>query len=474
MRPEGPATMADKFHGKGLESALFTISRWLLAPFVSTITMLILLVAFEASISDIYLQLLATQFFLVMFVFKEAYTESIIHKSILQVFTGAFVPWFICIGLLIFIGFVTKSSADFSRRVLLIWFVQAPLLIAMAQDVANKAIIQRMQDKGRQRRAVIVGYNSLAERLAETINSHAELGINIIGFFEDRGSERVGMPDEAPMLGKLTELADHVKKHNVDVIYFTLPIQQQGRVADLLEDLRDTTASIYLVPDVFIIDLIQSQSDSVGNIPVIALCETPFHGMNGMVKRATDLAFGTIFLTIALPLMILIATGIKITSRGPVIFRQRRYGLDGQEIIVYKFRSMTVTEDSDVINQAKRNDPRITRFGSFLRKSSLDEIPQLINVLQGRMSLVGPRPHAVAHNEMYRQLIKGYMVRHKVLPGITGLAQVEGWRGETEDLEAMQRRIDYDLEYLRNWSLALDLEILFRTVITVWKQKTAY
>ena len=255
------------------------------------------------------------------------------------------------------------------------------------------------------------------------------------------------------------------------MIYVTLPARQEGRIADLLDTLRDTTASIYLVPDVFIIDLIQSRADSIGSIPIVALCETPFHGVNALIKRSTDIVLGTLFLLIALPVMVLVAIGVKLTSKGPVIFKQRRYGLDGHEIVIYKFRSMTVMEDSGDIKQATKDDARITPLGRFLRRTSLDEFPQLINVLQGRMSLVGPRPHAIAHNEMYRQLIKGYMIRHKVTPGITGLAQIMGWRGETEDLAAMERRIHYDLEYLRNWSLAFDLEIIFRTVIYVLEIK---
>lgn len=466
--------MPNTFQGKGLESGLLTLCRWLLAPAVSTATLIILLEVFEVGLTDEYLTLLVMQFLIVMFVFKEVYTASVIHKSLMQVFTLVFIPWLICIALLIFIGFATKSSAEYSRRVLLTWFIQAPLLIAMAQDLANKAIVRTMQTKGRQRHAVIIGINPLSARLAKTISDNPEFGINVVGFFEDRNAERVAAPPEAAILGRFSELADYIKQHSIDVIYLTLPVQQQGRMFELLDDLRDTTASIYLVPDVFIIDLIQSQSDTIGNIPVVALCETPFHGTNGVIKRGADLILGTLCFFIALPVMFLVAIGIKLTSRGPIIFRQRRYGLDGKEIIIYKFRSMTVTEDSGDIKQATRNDSRITPFGGFLRRSSLDELPQLINVLQGRMSLVGPRPHAVAHNEMYRQIIKGYMVRHKVLPGITGLAQVKGWRGETEDINAMQRRIDYDLEYLRNWSLALDLEILFKTVFVAWRQKTAY
>ena len=209
-------------------------------------------------------------------------------------------------------------------------------------------------------------------------------------------------------------------------------------------------------------------------VPLIALCETPFHGYRGVSKRMTDLILAWAILILAAPVMLLAAVLIKLTSPGPVIFKQRRYGLDGQEIIIYKFRTMSVMEDGDVIRQATQRDPRVTPLGRLLRRTSIDELPQLINVLQGRMSLVGPRPHAVSHNELYRKLIKGYMVRHKVAPGITGLAQVNGLRGETATVEQMEARLKYDLEYLRNWSLLLDLNILLKTLSIVARGGKAY
>jgi putative colanic acid biosysnthesis UDP-glucose lipid carrier transferase len=196
--------------------------------------------------------------------------------------------------------------------------------------------------------------------------------------------------------------------------------------------------------------------------------------VNGVVKRASDVLLALLILILTLPLLLAIAIGVKLSSRGPVIFRQRRYGLDGREILVYKFRSMTVTEDGDVIHQAKRGDGRVTRFGAFLRRYSLDELPQFINVLQGRMSVVGPRPHAVAHTELYRKLIKGYMIRHKVRPGITGWAQVNGLRGETDTLDKMEGRIVYDLAYLRQWSLRLDLWIVLKTPFVALNGRNAY
>jgi len=203
-------------------------------------------------------------------------------------------------------------------------------------------------------------------------------------------------------------------------------------------------------------------------VPVVSVRDTPYFGVRGLIKRLSDILIASLILLLASPVMALIAVGIKLTSPGPVLFKQRRYGLDGEEISVYKFRSMTVTEDGDRIVQAKKRDPRVTPFGKFLRRSSLDELPQFFNVLQGRMSVVGPRPHAVAHNEMYRKVVKGYMIRHKVKPGITGWAQVNGLRGETDTLDKMAARIEYDLEYIRNWSVMLDLWIILKTVKVVF------
>jgi putative colanic acid biosynthesis UDP-glucose lipid carrier transferase len=278
----------------------------------------------------------------------------------------------------------------------------------------------------------------------------------------------------AENLGTLERLADYVRANPVDVIYIALPMASQPRILRLLEDLRDTTTSIYFVPDIFVSDLIQARVDFIGELPVVAVCETPFYGFNGLVKRVSDFVLaGTILLGIS-PLMAAIAIGVKLSSPGPVLFKQRRYGVDGRKIVVYKFRSMTVAEDGDVVRQATRNDSRITKFGAFLRRTSLDELPQFINVLQGRMSVVGPRPHAVAHNELYRKLIRGYMIRHKVRPGITGLAQVNGMRGETDTVDKMKLRIEYDLAYLRNWSLALDLKIILQTVAVVLRGQNAY
>jgi putative colanic acid biosysnthesis UDP-glucose lipid carrier transferase len=265
-----------------------------------------------------------------------------------------------------------------------------------------------------------------------------------------------------------------VRTHGIDLIYIALPMASQPRIIKLLEELRDTTASIYFVPDIFVSDLVQARVDTIGDLPVVAVCETPFYGFNGLVKRLEDSVLASLILVMIAPLLIALAIGVKLSSPGPVLFKQRRYGVDGRKIVVYKFRTMTVAEDGEVVRQATKNDSRITPFGGFLRKTSLDELPQFINVLQGRMSVVGPRPHAVAHNELYRKLIRGYMIRHKVRPGITGLAQVNGYRGETDTVEKMKARIEYDLAYLRNWSLVLDLQIILKTIVVVLKKQNAY
>jgi len=332
--------------------------------------------------------------------------------------------------------------------------------------------------KGKKSRAVIVGLSDLSRKLTHQFKQNPLLRVGCMGFFDDRWSERLPEDNQHPpetLLGKIASTAEFVKTYNVQHIYIALPLSAQPRIMALMDELRDTTASIYFVPpDIVSFDLIQANISTINGIPIVAVCESPFVGVNNLIKRISDVLLTLAILLLIAPLMLLIAIGVKLSSSGPVLFKQRRYGLDGKDIVVYKFRSMTVMEDDGEINQATRNDPRITPFGSFLRKTSLDELPQFINVLQGRMSIVGPRPHAISHNEMYRSLIKGYMIRHKVKPGITGWAQVNGFRGETETLEKMQARIDYDLDYLRNWSLFLDLLIIFKTINVVIKDKNAY
>jgi putative colanic acid biosynthesis UDP-glucose lipid carrier transferase len=386
------------------------------------------------------------------------------------------VRWMIIISILLGIGFVTKYSSDFSRKVVVSWILMTPALLILVMLCLQELRRRLMYDPAMLRRVAFAGCNEISVALARRIAESGELtGLKVEGFFDDRSAERLGLPGErARLLGGLPELASFVRRRGVDVVFVALPVRHIQRVMHLLDELRDTTVSIYYVPDIFAFDLIQARSGELFGIPVVALCETPFCGYRGVIKRFTDIVFAASILIVAAPLMVALAVMVRCSSPGPIIFPQRRYGLDGREISVWKFRSMMVLEDGERIEQAKKLDPRITPVGRFMRRYSLDELPQLFNVLQGRMSLVGPRPHAVAHNEQYRKLIKGYMIRHKVPPGMTGLAQVNGCRGETSRIEEMQARVNYDLEYLRRWTPLLDLKILLLTAVRVLRDEKAY
>jgi putative colanic acid biosynthesis UDP-glucose lipid carrier transferase len=294
------------------------------------------------------------------------------------------------------------------------------------------------------------------------------------GYFDDRIEPRGEEPLPLPRLGAIDDVAGFVRETATDFVYVALPTAAMPRVRDVIDLLSDSTASVYLIPDIFTFQLLNARVESLNGLPVIALRDTPFHGVEGWVKRMEDVVLASAILVLVSPLLAAIALAVRLTSPGPVIFKQRRYGLDGREIRVYKFRTMSVCEDGDRVAQATRADGRVTRVGAFLRRTSLDELPQFVNVLQGKMSIVGPRPHAVAHNEQYRRKIRGYMLRHKVRPGITGLAQVNGMRGETDTLEKMEKRVEYDLAYIESWSLELDLRIIGRTIVNGFTGKNAY
>jgi putative colanic acid biosynthesis UDP-glucose lipid carrier transferase len=276
--------------------------------------------------------------------------------------------------------------------------------------------------------------------------------------------------------GNLEQLFEDAQSGKLDAIYVTLPMAAENRVREILDKLGNTTANVFYVPDLFAFNLISSRCVMMQGIPCFSVYGSPFdqEPLDSMLKRFEDIVLSSLILCLIFLPMIFIAIGVKLSSPGPVIFRQKRYGADGSSINVWKFRTMTVCENGAKVTQATRNDPRIKPYGAFLRRYSLDELPQFFNVLQGRMSIAGPRPHAVAHNEQYRKEINQYMLRHKVKPGITGLAQVNGCRGETDTLEKMERRVAYDLRYIQNWSLLLDLKIIFLTIFKVFRDPDAY
>lgn len=356
------------------------------------------------------------------------------------------------------------------------WLVLAPLTL-VGWHLAMRLSINYMRGAGENTRKVaIVGATNLGFELESIFEREAWLGYSFAGYYDDRTKKEDGRLQRAEqgLSGNINELIQMVNEQKIDAIYITLPLKAEDRIKQILSALSDTTAAVYYVPDLFGFDLLRAKMENLRGIPIISVHDTPFYGIDGFSKRMFDIIVSTLILVvISIPLLI-IALGVKITSPGPAMFKQRRYGFKGEEITVWKFRSMTVAEDGDKVKQATKNDARITEFGAFLRRTSLDELPQFINVLQGRMSIIGPRPHAVAHNEFYRGQIKGYMLRHKVKPGITGLAQISGYRGETETLDKMDGRIRYDLEYIRNWSLMLDCKIFLKTIFNGFFSDQAY
>ena len=400
--------------------------------------------------------------------------QSKLQSSIFSELMNITISWVWLAGMLLIVGLASGYMNEFSKHVLYTWLWLAPLFKIGAYFALRAAAPVLLKLQGPNRRAIIVGMNEQGLALANRITDSPYSRVELVGFADGRSMQRLNPVGSHRLLGTIDQLVDVVQRQRIQIIYLSLPMTSQPRILHILDELKDTTTSIYFVPDMFITDLIQARNDSVCGTPVISICESPFHGSNGVIKRISDIVLSILILILITPLLLAIAVAVKLTSPGPIIFTQRRSGEDGKEIIVYKFRSMTVTEDGSKIEQATLGDSRITPLGAFLRRTSADELPQFINVLQGRMSIVGPRPHALAHNDLYRKLIKGYMVRHKVKPGITGWAQVNGYRGETDTLDKMQGRINFDLDYLRNWSVRLDLYIIFRTIALIAKDQKAY
>lgn len=442
-------------------------------PFIIWSTLILTAWIYGEDFTSYYLVLVIITFFISTYI----YERILIYRNwrrgrLLAYMRDTVFGWLIIVTILVFLGYATKFQNQFSEKVLLTWFIVTPLILIISH-ITVRSIIANWYTKGKLRSTIVIGANETSLEFIKHVADLPFLLINYHGFFDERDNSRIP-GDFGPHLGGLTDVIPYIHKHNVEMIFISLPMSSQPRIQKLMDELPDTTTSIYFLPDIYIFDLMQARFDYVGDIPVVAMNESPFVGIDGVVKNASDFILALVILILLLPFMLCIALAVKVTSPGPIIFKQRRYGLNGEEIVVYKFRSMTVAEDGPNVVQAKKNDQRFTKIGAFLRRTSLDELPQFINVLQGRMSIVGPRPHAVAHNELYRKLIKGYMLRHKAKPGITGWAQVNGWRGETEELDKMKGRIEHDLYYLKNWSIWLDLWIILRTIWTVIRKDNAH
>jgi undecaprenyl-phosphate glucose phosphotransferase len=388
---------------------------------------------------------------------------SYIRQEIQQVL----LTWLGVVFVLLILAYATKTSSIYSRRVLLTWMMLTPVCLSLLRIILRNLLHKLREQERNTKSVLIVGAGEQGSRLAQEIHRLHWLGLRIVGYFDDlkdKDTRPLKEYDEK-IIGSTEQVVAYVNEHTIDMVFIALHMTQESRIKRLVDALGDTTAQTYVVPDLFISELLHTRWGYIGNLPVLGIHDRPFKDLDGLLKRVQDIILSSLILCIiALP-MLLIALTIKLTSTGPILFKQKRYGIAGEEISVWKFRTMNVCEDGEHIQQAQKNDVRVTWFGRFLRKTSLDELPQFINVLNGTMSIVGPRPHAVAHNEQYRKEIDGYMLRHTIKPGITGWAQVNGWRGETDTLDKMEKRIDHDLWYIRNWSLWLDIKIIFMTIL---------
>lgn len=399
------------------------------------------------------------------------------YKRVSQEITPLLYTWCATVAGLLFLGYMFKVTHAYSRIVLGLWFIGAPTTMALWRTVLKSGLAYARRQGFNSRSAVIVGTGQAAQNLASNIEHLNWIGLQFLGYItvDDNGSCRHRHNIESgAILGDLDALKDLRDRHAVDVVYIALPAHLQAQIDDILEMLSDSTVSTFLVPDFDLYGIAQGRWITVGDIPTVSVVETPMLGSSAGLKRCEDIVVALLLIVATLPLMAIIALAIKLDSKGPVLYKQRRHGLNGQEFSVWKFRSMTASADGQVFQQARENDSRVTRVGHFLRRSSLDELPQFFNVLRGDMSVVGPRPHALAHNEEYRGSIWGYMQRHKIKPGITGLAQVRGFRGETDTQQKMEQRLHYDMEYLNNWSIWLDLKIILLTPLAVIRGKNAY
>ena len=356
------------------------------------------------------------------------------------------------------------SWAESSRLLLVCWYWLSLGGIAFSR-VALRLMLRYYRAGGRDHRsAAFIGATENTRQLREIFSQHPWMGIDVKGAYDDSADpadSREGLD------GDIEDLRNLARQNRIGAIYITLPMSDEKRIKEIVDSFADTTASIYYCPTLSGFNLINARWDDVFGHPVVSIVASPFDGYGRYIRRLEDLTLSLLVLPVIIVPVIAIAALVKLTSRGPVFYLQTRYGLGGRPFKILKFRTMYTTDNDAQFVQAKANDPRITPLGAFLRRTSLDELPQFFSVLAGDMSVVGPRPAPVKYNEEHRQIIHRYMIRHKIKPGITGLAQINGFRGETETLMKTEMRTYYDLEYMANWSLRLDLYILYKTVVIV-------
>lgn len=373
------------------------------------------------------------------------------------------------------LSFFTKSGAGFSRIWFITWIGLAYFLLILFR-CSLLLFLRFMRARGlNERRVVILGAGELGIKFANTVQQALWTGFSIVSFMDDNASKKPAHIHSIPVIQTPAQLSEYLDAEAIDEIWLALPLRAEARVKEILFELRHHTITTRFVLDIFGLDLLNHSITDVAGFPVLNIRSSPMTGVNRLIKAIEDRVIAAIIIVFITPLLILLACGVKLSSKGPVFFKQKRLGWDGRIINVYKFRTMHQhVEDVGQVTQATFSDARVTAYGKFLRRTSLDELPQFINVLQGRMSIVGPRPHALAHNEIYKKSIDTYMQRHHVKPGITGWAQINGWRGETDTLAKMQKRVEYDLFYINNWSLGFDLKIIFLTLFKGFYSRNAY
>lgn len=354
------------------------------------------------------------------------------------------------------------------------WYVLLLVCLAAVRMVTISIVRLVRKSMNKKRRVAVIGLTPGGLTIERALmRAHRPQDLEIT-FYDDRNENRFAYPIRSPMKGKVAPLIELAKEGGIDEVFIALPMVARDRIRHYLDELSDSTVDTYLVPDLYTYNLNVSQLKRIGGVQTFSIFSSPFDGMGKVIKRIEDIVIGSMIALLISPVLIAVAVGVKLSSPGPVLFKQDLYGLGGKKIKVWKFRSMKVMENDAVVTQATKNDPRVTKFGAFIRRTSLDELPQFLNVLQGSMSIVGPRPHAVAHNEQYRKIVDNYMIRHKIKPGITGWAQINGYRGETETVDKMEKRVRYDIQYMQNWSLWLDIKIIFLTVFKGFVSETAY
>jgi putative colanic acid biosysnthesis UDP-glucose lipid carrier transferase len=471
--PDNGAVQNKAVRFGSLEPAVVTLIKQSTLPLVTVIALAACLLIHGQSLSLQFWALALLSFLISARVFSPLDMRRRAGAVVLKSAPRIVVEWSCVAAVLVFLKLAFRTEV-FSHEILVVWYLSALAALLLVDSLGISIARRFSRERSITEPYIIIGANEVGVELARRLVQSHGCG-KFFGFFDYRSAARLPKTADQTVTANCTgqELADIVRRNSITRVYLALPLSTSPRIEELLKELRDTTASVYFVPNIFAFDLVQARCVEINGMLALSICDSPLQGMSAFWKRAFDLALAIVVLLLFWPALLAFALAIKLSSPGPVLFKQRRYGLHGEEILVYKFRSMTVCEDGPVVPQAIKCDRRVTPVGTFLRRTSLDELPQIFNVLEGKMSFVGPRPHAVAHNEEYRKLINGYMIRHKVRPGITGWAQVNGLRGETSTVEKMQKRVQYDLDYLRDWSLALDMKIIAKT-ITVLYHRNAY